>query len=63
MFASRIDYALRIVETDLDRTPAGACVTLGAAALPACPLRGEWPLFEGIGRLQPDGCYATLDAP
>jgi hypothetical protein len=63
MFASRIDYALRVVETDLDRQPAGACVELGGPGLPACPLRNQWPLFEGIGRLQPDGCYAALDAP
>ncbi|MCK6573194.1 hypothetical protein L6V77_19100 [Myxococcota bacterium] len=63
MFASRVDYALRVVETDLDRRPAGDCVELGGPNLPTCPLRSEWPNFEGIGRLQPEGCYATLDAP
>ncbi len=63
LFASRIDYALRVVPTDLAASGAGACASLGAPDLPACPPRAQWMSFPGIGSLQPDACYGTLDAP
>jgi len=50
----RIDYALRIVDTNLDLNPTGACNLLGATNLDACP-EGEngflgtcWPIAQPI---------------
>lgn len=63
LIGSRADYSLRIVPTDLAAQPEGKCVTLGGADLPACPSRDQWTDFPGIGRLQPDACWGTLNLP
>ena len=61
----RTDYNLRVVPTDLDADPAGACSILGAQELDACTPRETWPengFCDGC-RIQPENCWPTLELP
>jgi hypothetical protein len=46
----RIDYSIRVVPTDLDANPAGACSLFGAGAVSACA-GGEAEVVPGVGVL------------
>ena len=63
---NRVDYSLRVVPTDLDVNPTGACAVLGAnQEIDSCPPREDWIEIPGLGRIQPDGCWPqfTVVAP
>lgn len=58
----RVDYSMRVVPTDLDANPEGACELLGAADYDACPPRDEWQIAFGEPQ-QPENCWVTIDLP
>ncbi|MBU0554049.1 hypothetical protein KJ940_21430, partial [Myxococcota bacterium] len=55
---SRIDYGMRIVETNLDVNDMGACLLLGAPNLGACPSDPDDPCYFGGPSC---ACYPTVD--
>ncbi len=63
---NRVDYSIRVVPTDLDVNPNGACAVLGANPdIAPCPPRAEWQEIPGLGRIQPNDCWPafTVVAP
>jgi hypothetical protein len=59
----RLDYSLRVVPTNLDMNPSGACVRLGANDMGDCGPREEWEFFGRFGRIQPENCWPTIVVP
>jgi hypothetical protein len=59
-----LPYSVRVVPTDLDENPIGACSLLGALDLDACPPWADWEFNEVLNiRLQPENCWPIVDIP
>ena len=60
---NRVDYAIRVLPTNLDNDAAGAC-NLGRENAPraACGLWETW-LSGSLGRAQPDDCWPVIALP
>ena len=60
---NRVDYAVRVLPSDLDADTAGAC-NLGRENAPraACGLWESW-MTGSLGRAQPDDCWPVIALP
>jgi hypothetical protein len=59
----RIDYSLRVVPTDLDANPAGACPLFGAGAVATCDPNDPNDLFVIDGSAFTETCWPEVALP
>ncbi|MEE2786515.1 MAG: hypothetical protein VX589_04185, partial [Myxococcota bacterium] len=63
-FADRLDYSMRVIETDLSVKPQGECELLTNVMQPVCPPFEEWEVDALLERtVHPSGCWSTVTVP